>query len=210
MVWRRPGDKPLPEPMMVRLLTHICVTRPQWVDTNFIVAGGTAGRYKLRCHQWRHAMTTVFSMNSHEFCYRKCQTQTLWAPILVTTYPASNFICNLRCYVQRYPCFMQMHFASSGFVYCLQLSSRLEITPYGVRELYHYWFRYLPKPMLKWIVNWTRKNKRFVKFSFHSTKCITTQRLQNGRHFVQAINVLIYYCLSHVCKHKDNTLFIPD
>ena len=31
MAWRRPGDNPLSEPMMVRLLTHICVTRPQWV-----------------------------------------------------------------------------------------------------------------------------------------------------------------------------------
>ena len=29
MAWRRPGDKPLSEPMMVRLPTHICVTRPQ-------------------------------------------------------------------------------------------------------------------------------------------------------------------------------------
>ena len=32
MAWRRPGNKPLSEPMMVRLLTHICVTRPQWVN----------------------------------------------------------------------------------------------------------------------------------------------------------------------------------
>ena len=31
MAWRRPGDKPLSQPMMVNLLTHICVTRPQWV-----------------------------------------------------------------------------------------------------------------------------------------------------------------------------------
>ena len=31
MAWRRPGDKPLSESMMVSLLTHICVTRPQWV-----------------------------------------------------------------------------------------------------------------------------------------------------------------------------------
>ena len=29
MAWRRPGNKPLSEPMMVSLLTHICVTRPQ-------------------------------------------------------------------------------------------------------------------------------------------------------------------------------------
>ena len=31
MAWRRSGDKPLSEPMMVSLLTHISVTRPQWV-----------------------------------------------------------------------------------------------------------------------------------------------------------------------------------
>ena len=37
MAWRRLGDKPLSETMMVELLTHICVTRPrpQWVkDSN--------------------------------------------------------------------------------------------------------------------------------------------------------------------------------
>ena len=33
MAWCRPGDKPLSEPMMVRLPTHICVSRPQWVNT---------------------------------------------------------------------------------------------------------------------------------------------------------------------------------
>ena len=33
MAWHHPGDKPLSEPMMVSLLTHICVTRPQWVNS---------------------------------------------------------------------------------------------------------------------------------------------------------------------------------
>ena len=32
MARRQPGDKPLSEPMMVRLSTHTCVTRPQWVN----------------------------------------------------------------------------------------------------------------------------------------------------------------------------------
>ena len=31
MAWRRPGDKPLSEAMLLRLPMHICVTRPQWV-----------------------------------------------------------------------------------------------------------------------------------------------------------------------------------
>ena len=41
MAWRRPGKKLLSETMMVSLLTHLCVTRPQWVnevsklDSNF-------------------------------------------------------------------------------------------------------------------------------------------------------------------------------
>ena len=33
MAWRQSGDKPLSEPMMVSLLTHICVTRPQSVKS---------------------------------------------------------------------------------------------------------------------------------------------------------------------------------
>ena len=32
MAWRRSGDKPLSEPMLVSLPTHICVTWPQWVN----------------------------------------------------------------------------------------------------------------------------------------------------------------------------------
>ena len=32
--WRHPGDKPLSEPMVVSLLTHLCITRPQWVNGN--------------------------------------------------------------------------------------------------------------------------------------------------------------------------------
>ena len=33
MAWRRLGDKPLSEPMIVSLLMHICVARPQWVNS---------------------------------------------------------------------------------------------------------------------------------------------------------------------------------
>ena len=38
MAWRRSGDKPLSEPMMVNSSTHICVTRPQWVNGPLFVA----------------------------------------------------------------------------------------------------------------------------------------------------------------------------
>ena len=32
MTWRRPGDRPLSELMMIISLTHISVTRPEWVN----------------------------------------------------------------------------------------------------------------------------------------------------------------------------------
>ena len=44
MAWCRPGDKPLFEPMLVRMPTHICVTRPQWVNND------TKDSRKYQCH----------------------------------------------------------------------------------------------------------------------------------------------------------------
>ena len=37
MAWRRPGDKPLSQPMVLFVPTHICVTRPQWVKYNWSI-----------------------------------------------------------------------------------------------------------------------------------------------------------------------------
>ena len=47
MAWRRPGDKPLSEAMMVSLSTHICVTRPQWVN-----AYPTLGQLQPSWRRW--------------------------------------------------------------------------------------------------------------------------------------------------------------
>ena len=44
MAWRRSGDKPLSEAMMVSLLTHRCVTRPQWVKDTPVGFGNKLGR----------------------------------------------------------------------------------------------------------------------------------------------------------------------
>ena len=40
VAWRRPGDTPLSEPMMVILLTHIWVFRPQWVKALWCFLSG--------------------------------------------------------------------------------------------------------------------------------------------------------------------------
>ena len=51
MARRRPGDKPLSEPMMVSLLTHICVTRPQWVN-------GPTSRHSTQFDEGRYGTRT--------------------------------------------------------------------------------------------------------------------------------------------------------
>ena len=50
MAWRRPGDGPLYEPLMVSSLTHICVTQPQWVKPS--IQG-------IHCHLIERKMFTL-------------------------------------------------------------------------------------------------------------------------------------------------------
>ena len=69
MTWRRPGDKPLSEPMMVSLLTHICATRPQWVkDMNYhFFLHCTI--YSLPVHMYRWCMYSFLSFNPYFVYY---------------------------------------------------------------------------------------------------------------------------------------------
>ena len=85
MAWRRPCDKPLSEPMMVRLPTHICVTRPQWVKGRF--ANQCVSLHGIRNHWypvWIHDKT----FNQHEASQRLVTTifafRTIWSPWNVT------------------------------------------------------------------------------------------------------------------------------
>ena len=58
MAWRRPGDKPFSEPVMVNLLTHISVTRPQWVKQAFkqknrVAGGGSYAATLMIITKWQ-------------------------------------------------------------------------------------------------------------------------------------------------------------
>ena len=80
MAWHRPGDKPLPEPMMVSLPTHICVARPEWIkklmnehlmDIN-------------SCHYWKYIFSLRLQMIfkiyniTEKVCSNKNQVSYLW------------------------------------------------------------------------------------------------------------------------------------
>ena len=58
MAWRRLGDKPLSEPTM-SLLTHICVTWPQWVN---VMSSNATTDYNMTSH---HAQPIVWKKHYH-------------------------------------------------------------------------------------------------------------------------------------------------
>ena len=71
MAWCRSGDKPLSEPMTVSLMTHICVTRPQWVNSLFGIAN--IGVHIV--HTSRIIITyTLESLSSHTKITHSIQT----------------------------------------------------------------------------------------------------------------------------------------
>ena len=64
MAWCRPGDKPLSEPMMVSLPTHICVTRSQWVKVPQKAKLGSALVTIILLHHTRLKSLTAMCLNS--------------------------------------------------------------------------------------------------------------------------------------------------
>ena len=78
MAWRRPGDKPLSEPMMVSLLTHICVARPQWVNPMGPDNAYTRQKWFKHWDRWRHITSSATS----NCPLTNCQLYP-WTPISV-------------------------------------------------------------------------------------------------------------------------------
>ena len=80
MAWRRPGDKPLSEPMMFSLPTHICVTRPQWVNLFQSIVSRAMGRRSMHymCSKCPFRCQRRTEFNCHTKTHRlKLSTQRL-------------------------------------------------------------------------------------------------------------------------------------
>ena len=82
MAWRRPGDKPLSEPMMVTLPTHICVTRPQCtrMEQCYSLMDDSRGMTKTQICHWCGQSTSPPSYppchqsNIPEITQRNCKS----------------------------------------------------------------------------------------------------------------------------------------
>ena len=93
MAWRRPGDKPLSGPMMVRLPTHICVTRPQWVIPSHHYSFYVPITYF--CHlvlQFIWLLTKESEQTKHKYW------KFLSIPSYIKHSLRGNFVCNFNSY----------------------------------------------------------------------------------------------------------------
>ena len=71
MAWCRPGDKPLSEPMMVSLQTHISVTRPQWINAGHPTVFWGFVPFKVFCGMVPH-------VNILQKCHMVLVIQRIW------------------------------------------------------------------------------------------------------------------------------------
>ena len=83
MAWRRPGDKPLSEPMLVFVPTHICVTRPQWVkylEKNYrsTESSFSLGDWPTHCN-WQQYHATYHLWSNQSWLLRfTCKDRFSW------------------------------------------------------------------------------------------------------------------------------------
>ena len=78
MAWRRPGDKPLSDPMMVSVLTHICVTWPQWVKLSCQnILASTSKCHNLLSRYWSILFNNLT-------IYRRINVQAISLTFLLT------------------------------------------------------------------------------------------------------------------------------
>ena len=89
MAWRRPGDKPLSQPNFVSFLTHICVTRPQWININCIAKNC---HHKIFVSCWSQAQCDL-----PHYIRRKVMKNTLTVFLKIWRNHSLSFqtICNL-------------------------------------------------------------------------------------------------------------------
>ena len=102
MAWRRSGDKPLSESMLVSLPTHVCVTTPQWVNGKTV----SAQTFCCNCFKdndilvsisYNKAQTDCFCTNCFSFNFMQQAPEVLlWLLYKqwIFTFATQNSSCN--------------------------------------------------------------------------------------------------------------------
>ena len=152
MAWRRSGDKPLSEPVMVILPTHKCVTRPQWL-------------IRCICRYWLQLLEIFanisYHLNEGESMYIQMIAMSCW----IFTY--TDCLTN--------PCMDCLEWKVVNFdktIYCCESQRNCLIVGFSNRV---HWFEWEPNTAfqnvhhLDWWSNYTVRARYFPKILITET-----------------------------------------
>ena len=154
MGWHQTGNKRLSEPMMVKLLTHICVTWPQWVETsqwwNWYIWGYFAiDNVGYTGFAWRK-ITTTCTIFVAKWWKMQVWFYVSWNKFIVTVvklergisfnkinlpYPVTELRCDVTIVTTEpifasimHPCFLQMPMPRK-IMHCKQFNKNTVLLP---------------------------------------------------------------------------------
>ena len=137
MSWRRPGDKPLSEPMMFFLLTHIWVTRPQWVKSTsgchgtYICASDLSPHWpRLTLRFVDYSALSYFLNQLRIIVSSICEKNSVKKLLLKYIFNEGHFELAPKCEVklESVSCNDSTGVITSSSVSCLDISSSLDVT----------------------------------------------------------------------------------
>ena len=137
MAWRRPGDKPLSEPMMVSLLTHICVTRPQWVKNTKI--------YAMLWVHINHRQTPIYHTDVWAFvCYTITKVIKILNNRYQMTWPRNIAKCQMKLIY--FSCIAKIHWLE----FSVTPHTTINPGPWMQRSVYNFYHLLQQHILLHW------------------------------------------------------------
>ena len=138
MAWRRPGDKPLSEPIMVNLPTHICVTQPQWVKREIFRDGViTCYEYHIPCRNPKPKYIYVINWACISSTFRHsrvcaCSFGKSSRTLTITSHKADKITVsnNRRCISGTLPAFIKIEI-NQNVAHKLKTSLDIKCSPWG-------------------------------------------------------------------------------
>ena len=166
--WRRSGDKPLSEPMMVSLLMHICVTRPQWVKESrqyMLYKTYLAVWSHAPCSGWSSPVLTPDGVTSGLHGPRGIPASNT-GRILITLSSTQGFTFERECSANKSNGIEQLGYVTKTIRQWPLLTHWGLVTPCGDRDLGLHWLRLWLVAWRYQAITWTNVDWSSVKSSY--------------------------------------------
>ena len=193
MAWRPPGNKPLSESTMVSLLTHICITRPQWVKD------------KRTFHQW-FPMLQFKSDCNYEFISSHKIVSIAYFLITSLVRTISKFYCNqfltsgikAKCHLHLI-CILN----GKSWEICFSIYFSFDLSFHRCPRKVHFGIELIYETEIEVFTSWYHFREWtmiWVSISwYHFREWISIDRTQRNQNIVTIISLTHWGRVTHIC-----------